>query len=145
MKYIKNKMPIEKSTVLDDVIIMIIDIAIIANHLTKLFFEKRKKGISIIIVIAKSFGFHWNPVGGCIDDGIKNESRAGCNDGSLPKKVTIFENGDIGSLNVVKDSNRDSIISIQNAKPAIFKALRSFSFELKFINTVNTIATPQKI
>ena len=45
-------MPIEKSTVLDDVIIMIIDIEIITNHLTKLFFEKRKKGVSIIIVMA---------------------------------------------------------------------------------------------
>ena len=51
-------MPIDKSTVLDDVIIMIIDIEIIASHLTKLFFEKRKKGVSIIIVMAKSFGFH---------------------------------------------------------------------------------------
>ena len=51
----------------------------------------------------------------------------------------------IANLDVVKDSKSDSIISRLNANPAIFKALKSFSFELKFIKTVNTVPTPQKI
>ena len=80
-----------------------------------------------------------------MSEGIANESSVGCNDWFLPKIVTTFENGDIGNLNGLKDSNRDKKISIQKLIPVILMAFFRASFVLKLIETVNTIAAPQKI
>ena len=140
-----NKKPIEIRTDLDEVMIMINEIRVMATHLIKFFFKKRKNGVNIIIAIARSLGFHWNPVGGCIKDGIKNESKVGWSEGSLPNKLTIFEKGDIGNLNDVKDSNVENIIWIEKIPPRTFIDLLILFSVLMFITIYKTIPIPQKI
>ena len=108
-------------------------------------FKKRKNGTSIIIVTARSLGFHWNPVGGWIIEAIENESSDGWSEGSLPKRITTSEKGDIGSLNEVNASRIEKKISKPNINPNILGALFSFFWSFILLTKENTIPNPQKI
>ena len=87
-----------------------------------LFRENIKNGSRITIVMARSLGFHLNPVGVLVT---KNNRLVSLR----PKSVKFSLNGEMGILKFVKISKRQTIISIAKKVAIHLKTcLKSFSF-----------------
>ena len=86
----------------------------------------KKNGKEIIIQIARSLVFQWNPVGGLIFEYIKISPNSEKLIGSLPNSIANEEYDEIGILKLVNDSASAIIISIvikkDNTLKIVFKS-----------------------